>query len=318
LEEEEEDDDSDDDLVIGFPLRPAAQSQPAGKAPGAASKAAAGGKKETRSSGSNSNKESVEEGEVGSGARRRSMDASPAGAVGVVAAAGGKTEPVRRRQPTERRDRSQSARLDVRKRSYTADPRSPTGGGGGQRMSSPNVKLSKEGSHSARESTSRHERDEEANDEEVQSNAGKNRRERNSQDLKKTLSTGSIRTNVEKDASTKDSKSGGSKQSKSNRDLNKLCQEDKAGLSPNLSPSPPSYGLYNPFPCLLGWVADRKKALGEASPTRPARRRATTQSGAITTLRVTKRERKDDDDRTCTLAVSCVPCVSFTVCVCEC
>jgi len=102
-------------------------------------------------------------------------------------------------------------------------------------MSSPTVKPSKEGAHSARESTSRLARDEEANDEEA---GGKNRRERNSQDLKKTLSTGSLRSNVEKDASAKDSKSGGSKQSKSNRDLNKLCQEDKAGLSPNLSPSP--------------------------------------------------------------------------------
>jgi hypothetical protein len=114
-------------------------------------------------------------------------------------------------------------------------------------MSSPTVKPSKEGSHSARESTSRLARDEEANDEE----AGKNRRERNSQDLKKTLSTGSIRSNVEKDASAKDSKSGGSKQSKSNRDLNKLCQEDKAGLSPNLSlPTSPFSGIFH----LLTWV----------------------------------------------------------------
>lgn len=263
---EEEEDDSDEDLVIDFPLRPAAtQSQPSGKAPGApASKAAAGGKKETRSSGSNSNKESVEEGEAGSGARRRSMEASPAGAMGVAAAAAGKTEPVRRRQPTERRDRSQSARLDVRKRSHTADPRSPTGGGGGQRMSSPNVKPSKEGSHSARESTSRLARDEEENDQENdqegRSNAGKNRRERNSQDLKKTLSTGSIRSNVEKDASAKDSKSGGSKQSKSNRDLNKLCQEDKAGLSPNLSLSLPPlpFSLF-PFAYLGGLQSGRRR-----------------------------------------------------------
>ena len=113
-------------------------------------------------------------------------------------------------------------------------------------MSSPNVKPSKEGSHSARESTSRLARDEEANDEA----GGKNRRERNSQDLKKTLSTGSIRSNVEKDASAKDSKSG-SKQSKSNRDLNKLCQEDKAGLSPNLSlPTSPFSGIFH----LLTWV----------------------------------------------------------------
>jgi hypothetical protein len=123
-------------------------------------------------------------------------------------------------------------------------------------MSSPNVKPSKEGSHSARESTSRLARDEEANDEE----AGKNRRERNSQDLKKTLSTGSIRSNVEKDASSaKDSKSGGSKQSKSNRDLNKLCQEDKAGLSPNLSlPFPICFNLF-PFAYLGGLQSGRRR-----------------------------------------------------------